>query len=209
MAVNMDKKRLIELIASIFVAVAFISSYVSFANINGSRGATSATTSATGFGAYAFAFYSANIIGYGNALGISVECSNKTLSNESYGYVSNSLNALEKNNSVFDFYPVNNGYSVENGSMGILDLYRSLSSVSNTTIGNCLKFTSSAMVSLPYIMNFTIASQQYTLRIPYNMFEYTVPLLLPPPNNNTLRLKVSALVAPNGTIYSINVTKAG
>ncbi len=204
----MNRKRLIELIASIFVAVIFLSSYISFANINGS-GSKSTTTTAPLLGTYAFGFYSAKITNYTGALGISMSCSNKTVENESYSGVGNILSRLEQNNSIAGFYPTGNGYTVQNNSIGILALYKLINSSMNGTANSCLRFSSAFTAHLPPIINFTINQQQYSLPIPLNFSVYQVTVPLPTPKNNTIRLKVAALVSSNGTIYSINVTRAG
>ena len=71
----------------------------------------------------------------------------------------------------------------------------------NATQFNCLGFVAPAYIRLPSTINFTINTQ--TIGIPINATSTNQTLLMPITDNigNVLRVKVSALITQNGTIY--------
>ena len=118
---------MIELLAAIFIAVIFISSYAAYGANLGNGGAAggsgqnrSATTTIPPVGGKA----RASIASYGTVLDVNVSCANATrVASSLNGY----LNALESNGSIGNFYsPENNQVLVQLGNLTAPRLYGAL-----------------------------------------------------------------------------------
>jgi hypothetical protein len=193
-----EKKKLIELIGSIFVAVIFITSYAAF---GGGRVEVTVTTTAQSQQTfYAIAQGTANIISYGSTMNINVLCQNVT-------HVSKQINDLlanlESNNSVSYFYSQQAGQiMVQSGKEGTYANYNSISSYISAN-ATCTDFTSSATVMIPKTMNFYAPLEKISTMvfIPSNMRNYSTPIKFVKNMSNTVNISVSALLTLNGSIY--------
>ncbi len=203
----MERKKLIELVGSIFVALIFLSSYAAFGNVSpsNSNGTTTLRPSQT---VYATANGNAIITSYGGVMNINVLCSNVTS-------VSNSLNSelqvLERNGSVSNFYSQQAAQIlVQAGNTSTYPLFLLLYKDTGT-YASCTNFTSTANVKLPNRMTFYIPSQSTSaiISIPSDMQAYSLPVELHRNMSDTINVTASALLTLNGSIYgSMRVTQA-
>ncbi len=191
---------MIELLAAIFIAVIFISSYAAYGANLGNGGAAggsgqnrSATTTIPPVGGKA----RAGIASYGTVLDVNVTCANATrVASSLNGY----LNALESNGSIGNFYsPENNQVLVQLGNLTAPRLYGALAARlgSNAT---CTGFTTQATLLLPGTLNTTYGK----VRIPTALRSYPIGLALSNTTGGNVSVSVLALVARNGTAYQVS-----
>jgi hypothetical protein len=196
--VAVEKKKLIELIGSIFVAMIFISSYAAFGVGRITVNTTTTVQQQQTF--YAIAQTTANIISYGSTMNINISCQNvMNLSRQ----VNDLLADLESNNSVSYFYSQQAGQIiVQSGKVDTYANYNSISSYMGVN-ANCTEFTSSATVMIPNKMNFYAPLQKSSMiiLISNNRRDYSVPIKFVNNMSNTLNVSVSALLTLNGSIY--------
>jgi hypothetical protein len=194
----MDKKKVSEIILSIFVAMIFISSYAIFTNAGGGQQTTTTTTTAPQT-VYGTGYANATLLGYNTTLSIYSAC------NYTYANVSAALSKLERNNSIFSYYYVGNSTIVDPGKMNTTSVY---SYMQRFQSGNCLSFYAPALIMLPSEINLRIELRNYTVVLPEKLRTQSMDLLLRHNSTSSIRVRIAALVETNGTIYSINATEA-
>ena len=195
----MEKKRMIELVGALFIAMIFLTSYAAFSN-SGSRPSANTTAPVQVQTYYATGRTQANITSYGQVLAVNVSCSNSTA-------VSSSLNrmlaAMESNGSVSNFYsPMQGRILVQLGNYTAYKAY-SLLAVGIGPGAACTSFASQASVLLPARMSFMIplAKSSYTVLIPGSQRSVTLPITLNSIMGKSINVSVAALITTNGTIY--------
>lgn len=198
----MEKKKIIELISSIFVAVIFLTSYAAFGNVVGAPRTT--TTTANTQTLYASVQGAANVISFGPALSISISCLNTTS-------VSSKINAilvsLQENGSVGSFYSQEAAQVlVEAGNMSSYNIYSLLARGIDDNV-SCTGFSSSANIELPASMNFYVHPQDsyqggyINLTIPESLRRASVPAQFIQNMSKSVNVSVAVLLTTNGSIY--------
>ncbi|MDE1873615.1 MAG: hypothetical protein KGI04_00650 [Candidatus Micrarchaeota archaeon] len=202
----MERKQLIELIGSIFVAAIFLSSYAAFGNTSLGNNAT--TTAAALQTYYAVARGNATIQSYSSVMNVNVSCSNLTAA---ANRLNSKLITLEQNGSVNNFYSQQAGrVLVQAGNVSTYPLFYKLAE-SMGDYAVCTAFTTSVNVELPSKMTFTVSSQKtsVTIAIPSNLRAYSVPVTLAGNMSGALPVSATTLLTVNGSIYgSIRVQPA-
>ncbi len=200
----MERKKLIELIGSVFVALIFLSSYAAFGNISqsGSNATTTASTPQTFYGS---AIGNATITSYSNAMSINITC--KNVSSVS-GPLNSALTNLEKNGSVSTFSSFQaSQIAVDAGSLSTYPLFLQLAGDAGQG-ESCTAFTTSANINLPSRMSFHIPpqpgitnGQNITITIPSSLQTGSIAITLERNMSTKLRVQVDAAIAVNGSIY--------
>ncbi len=192
----MELKKLGALLIPLFIAAIFISTYLSNANYSVP---TSVTTSIpqTAFGQGV-----ANVVitGYGSPLSLSVACINKSKNNSTVSNVTLILTNMENNNSISNFYNSNMNFQVAAGNASSYGIYKYFQNSNSVQFG-CLNFTGPAYIALPLAINFTVGSQKVQIPVTSNYRNNTITLPLSYGIGSHLRMKVSALITANGTLY--------
>jgi hypothetical protein len=199
--VALEKKKLIEIIGSIFVALIFLSSYAAFGGISGPPNSNVTTTVAQQQAIYASARGIVNITSFTDVLNVNINCTNITSVST---IIDGALAAMEKNGTVSNFYSQQAAQIlVEAGTLNSSNIFKTLSTdIDGST--SCTSFESSANIRLPGSMNFFVPGQKgngYTVPIPSGLRTYTLPLTLTNNMSNRLNVTVSGLLTENGSIY--------
>lgn len=203
----MDKKRLIELLGAIFVAVIFLTSYASFGTRNSQVPKTTTTVISNAF--YSTSTVDAAITGYGPALTINVSCSNAS---KVYGQVNNILLNYEKNGSVNTYFPQgSNQFQIESGMRSSYAIYLSMkqSLGSNAT---CIVANPTFFIQLPSTVVFYTPAlrSNETVILQKSQTKYEISARFEQNVSNVIAVYVSALVTPQGVVYgNLNVSALG
>lgn len=193
----MERKKLIELVGSIFVALIFLSSYAAFGNI--SANASNATTTSQAQTVYAAAVANATIASYGGTININISCSNVTAVS---GVLNAALASLEKNGSVSNFYSQQaSQVLVQAGNASAYRLFLELSKDAGAG-ASCTQFLGSANVNLPSRVNFHVPAEKSSIiiSIPQSMLTHSLPVAFKENMSSTMEVSVSAFLYLNGTI---------
>lgn len=194
----MEKKKLIELVGSIFVAVIFLTSYAAFgSNSNGSNTAT--TTAPQQQTIFAKAYGTVNITSYGSELNVNISCSNVT--NVS-ARLNSELADMEKNGSVSNFYAQQaSQILVQAGNLSSYKIFQILSQKINESKA-CTGFGASANIQLPSSMSFHISGQKsgYIITIPSDQRSYALQIMLTQNAIRRINVSVSGLLSVNGSV---------
>lgn len=193
-------------IAALFIGLIFLSSYFTLRNL--SVGSTGTATNNTVVPQTVYGVATANAIfsSYNNTLSIAVSCTNSS-STPVDTKISQYISSMEGNNSIYNSYSLPNETVIQPGTMNATKLYKFFSSNLNSTAFSCLTFSSEANILLPAELNLFIVNKTYTVTVPQNLRLSQVQLTLVknPPSN--VKVRISALVTTNGTIYSMSVSK--
>ncbi len=201
----MDKKKIYQFLVALFVAVIFITSYLSFINF-GSPLAQN-TTKPVPQTVYAVGFANASIFSFTNLLNITVTCPapNSTIV---INNLTNTLNALQGNSSVLNVFPAGNNITIETGKLNALGVYARLYPDLDNSTAKCTAFKSAAVAHLPSTITMYVGTQTVSLGVGGNN-TYDIPLTIEQNLSNTIRVRVAALFTTNGSIYgNLSVTKA-
>ena len=181
-------KKLVMLIGTLFVALIFLSSYMSSSNNSGS------TTSIKSPSTYlAIGRASATITGYGSNV-------NVTLYNESnitLNSVSKYLSGLEANGSISNYFSVKNGYMV---ALSGIDAYALQQNIRNLTANETPGIKTTAYILLP--TNATLFVNSYRVTIALSKRNYSIGLTGIRPIGSHLNISVFALITANGSVYN-------
>ncbi|MDE1823125.1 MAG: hypothetical protein KGH50_02255 [Candidatus Micrarchaeota archaeon] len=192
----MERKKLFQVLVTLFIAIIFITSYFSLTNYNTSSRNKTTSVPPTIF---ASGILNASVAGYGNILSIAVSCKNDT--NSTINDFSTVLSALEANNSVSTYYSVGNRITVDLGNFNASALYSYLSQRASQAQLNCSRFSGSAVLLLPSVMKAQVQTSTYNVYIPDSDRRYPLPVTLPLNAANGIKVKVSTLITVNGTVY--------
>lgn len=203
----MEKKQLVQLLLAVFIAVIFLSSYLTLENLNtagqGSHQSKPAPVPQTVYGVGAA---NAVITGYNSTMTILINCKNSSSSGSASAALNNLVSEMEKNNTIYNSYSLQNETVVQAGNAGSKAIYSAISKSLNATTLSCLTFSSYAELYLPGQMQLYIVNKTYTVLVPQNLSRVQIPMALSSNTPTTVKVKVSALVEFNGTVYSLNVT---
>ena len=203
----MERKKLIELIGSVFVALIFLSSYAAFGNTAQSQSNATATVPVQTF--YAVAEANATIQSYGSVMNISISCANASRAANAANITNiadelkGALVQLESNGSVANFYSSQeNQILVQAGSANAYSLFLRLSKGIGSGVA-CTRFSGTANITLPSAIGFTVLPQKIKVivELPQSLQSYSLPVTFAENMSGTLRVLVDAYLEPNSTIY--------
>ncbi len=202
----MNGKKIIELIASIFMLAIFISSYAYITTIAPQQQSSNNTTNTTQPTLYAAGVTNASIIGYSDIVKLNIQCKNQSsIANET----SSLLGALEGNNSISNFYQSSiQSILVQTGSTNTTSLYNYLYGKMGNDSMACIQFSTNAEVKLPSQMNFTVEGKSFLLPIASSLQSYSLPINMTKNMSPMIKVRVAVLLTLNGTILSGPVVSA-
>lgn len=206
----MERKSLLELVGSIFVALIFLSSYLAFSNNNSGTqgGGGNVKTTTVGQTFYSTGTAVANVSSYGQVLIINSSCANASAI---MTHLSDLMISYESNGSVGNFYSTSGDQMiVQIGNESAYALYRSLSSAIGANASACTTFGSQASVQLPARVSLYVpdAKSSVTVTVPNSIRNYAVRLAFSANLTVKVNVTVTALLFQNGTVYNMTVTRS-
>jgi hypothetical protein len=196
-----NKKKIIFLLGSIFVAIIFLSSYAAFSN-NGS-GSSSSSTIKTQASYFSTGTSNAIISNYSSIAYVTVSNG----SNSSNENITRILSQLEANGSVQNYIYDNNSYQVVLVSISAYELQQLLNR--NASSNSIINVGATTYVMLPSTVIMYYTNQPITVHLKSR--NYSVYLTNVKPIGSVLNVSVSGLLARNGSIYNgqfrVNVIK--
>jgi hypothetical protein len=191
----LEKKKIVEIIGSVFVALIFLSSYASFGSRNISTGNGTTTVMPTTFPAKANGV--ANIIAYSPNLDLTINCQNVTrVSDEVMSFIdAQNSSAVERS-----FSLQASQITVVSGTLGTYSIYNSISQAMGED-ANCTVFATTAQILLPVRMSFggTLIS------IPNSLRSFSQQVVFSKNMSTTMNVMVDAILTLNGSIYNNNI----
>lgn len=202
----MDRKQLIQLLGSIFVALIFLFSYASYGNFGTPGGKTTTTTVPPTY--YATGNANATVLGYGSVMTATARC-NSSIQNATVSRISNSLIALQKNGSINNYYPTTpSSFTLYAGSENTIQLYAFVNKNLNSTSILCTSFKSQTVIQLPQTVQFFVNSQKVNIQIPTALRNQTISATVL--NSRSMPIRIAALLTQNGIIYgNMSITQSG
>lgn len=192
----MERKKLMQALVTLFIAIIFVTSYFSLTNYNTSQKNATTTVPPTIF---TYGIVNASVADYGGTMSISVSCGNAT--NATMSDFSAILSSLQANGSVVTDYSVGDRISVDIGSLNASSLYGYMARHATGAEMNCSTFSSSVVLLLPTSMQAQVQGSTYTIYLPESTRRYSLPATFPLNSTNNITVKVSALITVNGTVY--------
>ena len=203
----MEKKRAIELLGAVFIALIFLTSYAAFSSSSTNAGAKTTTTVPVST-YYATSSAQANITSYGQVLEMNVSCGNASAVGSS---ISGILTAMQRNGSISNFYSSSPGHIlVYLGNYTAYAAYQSIAGKLGQSAA-CVAFSSQASAQLPARITFHVAltKSSFIVPIPSSQRGVTLPVALGTGTGRYVNVSVAALITENGTVYgNMSVTKA-
>ncbi len=193
----MDKKRITEALLAIFVAAIFISSYVSLTNYNTPQNATT-TVPATIF---AQGISNAVITGYGGDLYLNITCANHSAAAETVNTLTPYLTKLENNNSILNYFNPGWNISIAPENMSTYEIYASSLARLGRNYSGCVTGYATAFARLPQSVYLNTGTQVAPVQLTQRERNVSFASNLSWAAGTTLKVRVSALVLQNDTIY--------
>ncbi len=189
------KKKLIYFLGTLFVAVAFVSSYAAVGSF--ATTSTVTTTIAAPSKTY-FVSGTANGVVSGYADSAILVLSNTNFSSDT----SNVLTALEDNGSISSYLDLNGSYQVLLASMNAYSLQQVVNK--KLASSNAVYVNTSTYVMLPPKVQLALGSQ--IVPVPLSQRNYSINIYPLMPLNTTIKFNLNAIIAGNGTIYNNQLT---
>ena len=147
----MNKNKLFQFLLALFVAIIFISSYISLTNYN-----TQQTTTTTIRTVVAVGIGNAILTGYGGPIYFNITSTNPILRSDEANVINSNLTVLELNNSLIG--PSGSQYNISAApeNMSTYSIYRFVESRLNVSMRNYTRVYSTAYFQLPPYINFSI-----------------------------------------------------
>lgn len=197
LVITLDKNRLTQILLAVFVALIFISSYVSLTNYNTQQ--TTVSTSPPTYFAQGFA--KAKVAGYGNSMSINFTCKNQTIESDASNVITANLTKLYDNNSIFNFYSAGSSIPIEPGNMSAYGIYSFIKGKLSAQQANCISASAITILQLPAIVNLSVGTQTNQTHIPQGSINQSLQLPLNYTIGSIVRVKFSTAVTSNWTIY--------
>ncbi len=197
LVITLDKNRLTQILLAVFVALIFISSYVSLTNYNTQQ--TTVSTSPPTYFAQGFA--KAKVAGYGNSMSINFTCKNQTIESGASNVITANLTKLYDNNSIFNFYSAGSSIPIEPGNMSAYAIYSFIKGKLTAQEVNCTSSSAVTILQLPAIVNVSVGTQTNQSHIPAGSINQSLQLPLNYTTGSIVRVKFSTTVTSNWTIY--------
>lgn len=192
----LEKKKLIELLAAIFIAVIFVSSYAAFGAGQGSAPSQGATTTVQGTEISGVAV--ASVVSYGRILDVNVTCGNASAVTANAEALMNSLmgnGSVESSNPVAD-----NEISVLLGNYTATEAYNALATDLGSNAACTRVVATEATVQLPSAVSVIYGGGSIKIAIPADLRNYTEPIRLSNATGGKVGVAVAMLVSNSGTI---------
>ncbi len=187
----MEKKKLIELLGSLFIAFIFLSSYATMTSSPQKNSTKSTTTIPVALGT---GFTKCKIVNYTPTFTVVAHCSASLLNS--------TLGKLQASGAVAEYVPVSNtSYDVYAGNESSYDLMQHLASM-----GNCFNISATAILAMPPTINLYIGAlnRTFPVKVPVKLSQLQTPVKFG--NESSFNVSVMALVTLAGTIYQPNIT---
>ena len=193
----MDRKKAIEFVGALFVAVIFVTSYAAFSSQ--SQTSTTSTSSAVAT-YYAVGYANAAIVGYNSTLFVNTTCKG-ALGNQTVNRINAIATALENNGSVLTFSSSGSNFQIGPLAMNSKKIYDYVYSKLDANSTDCTLFSTTATVELPGSINMSVQGQKLAVSIPSSIAMQQIDLKLNQSVPSALPLRVAVLVTQNGTVY--------
>ena len=197
LVITLDKNKLTQILLAVFIALIFISSYVSLTNYNAQQ-STVSTTPPTFF---AQGFAKAKVVGYGNSMYINLTCKNQTLADAASSAINSNLTKLYKNNSIYNFYSAGSSIPIEPGNMSAYSIYSFIKGKLTAQQANCISSSAVTILQLPAIVNLSVGTQTNQSHMPQSSINQSLQLPINYTIGSIVRVKFSTTVTSNWTIY--------
>jgi len=187
----MDKKKIMELIGSIFIAFIFLSSYATMSSSPQNRSTKPTTTIPMVIGT---GFAPGKIINYTQDFTVTAHCSANVLNA--------TLGKLQAAGAVAEFVPLSNSsFEVYSGNESSYALMHNIANMSS-----CFNISATAIVSIPSTLNLYISAlnRTFSAKVPASLSLVQIPI--PFSNESKVNLSIMALATLEGTVYQPNVT---
>ena len=190
----LEKKKLAELLAALFVGVIFISSYAAFGGSSGGQTQKQTTTTVPGT-VYVSGSAVAKVVSYGKLVDVKVSCRNASAASKG---LSDFMSALENNGLIGNFYsPADNETLIELGNTTAPAIYAALSEELGKNATCTAISATQATVQIPSRINVTYTGGSTTLTIPAGQRNYSESLSLTSNTSNK---------GPSGSTRSWQIT---
>lgn len=187
---NQKTKNLILLLGAVFVAIIFLSSYLSFNNNNAAS--TSTSTIKNVQTVYASGAANGIISNYSGIVYITSNYTNSTKSD-----VANALLNLQSSGAVQSYVYLNNTFQVILGNVSAYTFQQTL--YNNTGLGNSIGVGSTTYVTLPSSITLYYANTPVSIYLPkgnYSVYMSNVRQI-----GTKVSFGVGALITSNGSVY--------
>lgn len=202
----MLKTRIVQVLLVVFIALTFVTSYISLTTYAPQNSTKTTRVPAQLY--YAVGYENTTQSSYGTIMTISASCGNSTAKGNLINNVSYFTSDLESNNIVANFYTSGQSLTVNPGSENALGVYETISNKFASS-SNCLVYNSTVLIALPRTLSMKVGSQGVTVTIPQNMTQQSLPITFTNNVSTTMKVKITALISQNATIYqNIQVTRA-
>jgi len=193
----MDKKELLELIGSIFIAVIFLSSYAAF-------GGTGSSTSNTSKKATVPLSRLIILTTVANASisNLSGTFSISTASCPNSSRVLSFLNSSEKNGSISFVAISSHDFNIVARNESAVQIIQGLENVESEP---CINYSVLATVSLPKSLNFSESGKNVTLSVPSKFLSTQIPLSISH-FSQSIQVNVIAGTTPSGSIEEMKIS---
>ncbi|VVB76932.1 Uncharacterised protein [uncultured archaeon] len=193
------EKKLIEILAALFVAAIFFTSYAAFGG-GGNTTTVSTTTTVSAQTFYATGSAQANVVSYGQLMNISISCANVSAVS---GSINGFLSELETSGRVGNFYsPYGSEILVQAVNGTSYDVYNALVARMGQDAA-CSTFSSQVEVTLPAAVRLSVplAKTTITLNLPASARNYALPVTLSGAALSAINVSIAALVTDSGALY--------
>ena len=197
LVITLDKNRLTQILLAVFIALIFISSYISLTNYNAQQ-TTVSTTPPTYF---AQGFAKAKVVGYGNSMYINLTCRNQSISAAAANIITSNLTKLYTNNSIYNFYSAGSSIPIEPGNMSAYVIYSFIKEKLTAQQANCISSSAVTILQLPAIVNLSVGTQTNQSHMPQSSINQSLQLPINYTIGSIVRVKFSTTVTSNWTIY--------
>ena len=193
----MNRKKTIEFLGALFVAVIFLTSYAAF-----SSNSPANTTSTSSVVATYYAVGSANgtIAGYNSTLYVNVSCRG-ALGNQTINRINAIATDLENNGSVLTYSSSGNSFQIGPQSMNSKSIYSHIYSSISPNSTSCTGFSTIATVDLPSYIEMNVQGQSIKVAVPGRLSSQQISMQLNQSMPSAIPLRIAALITQNGTIY--------
>jgi hypothetical protein len=206
----MNRKKAVEIIGSFLILLLLVGSYALSGIGNNNNQATSIITTINNGQAVLFAtnYTIQNITDYENSMVININCSNSSFNANTLNFVTQTLADMNASYGINE-NSYGNEIEITYSNATTMQIYNYIDSKINKTVyAECTVFDANAKVSIPNKIRFKITpiysaygNSSMIVSIPSQYSSFSIPVTLKNNMSQEVRLKVSALLTSNYTIY--------
>jgi hypothetical protein len=206
----MNRKKAVEIIGSFLILLLLVGSYALSGIGNNKNQATSIITTINNGQAVLFAtnYTIQNITDYENSMVININCSNSSFNANTLNFVTQTLADMNASYGINE-NSYGNEIEITYSNATTMQIYNYIDSKINKTVyAECTVFDANAKVSIPNKIRFKITpiysaygNSSMIVSIPSQYSSFSIPVTLKNNMSQEVRLKVSALLTSNYTIY--------